>query len=59
VEQRVVRLLPALALARVDGLSPVEYLSDEDRVRVRAMSLDLLAAPAGSLAELRDRWSRP
>jgi len=59
VEQRVVRLLPALALARVDGLSPVEYLSADDRVRVRAMALDLLAAPAGSLAELGDRWSRP
>ncbi len=58
VERRVLRLLPALALARVDGLSPVEYLSEDDRVRVRAAAVDLLTTPAGSLAGLCDRWVR-
>ena len=29
LEERAARLLPALLLARIDGKSPVEYLTDE------------------------------
>jgi tRNA A-37 threonylcarbamoyl transferase component Bud32 len=56
VDRRSARLLPALALARVDGLSPVEYLSEDDRERVRALAIELLVDPAGDLASLRARW---
>ena len=39
LEQRAAALLPGLFLARVDGKSPVEYLSDEaDRERVRRVA---------------------
>lgn len=43
LERRVSVLLPALMLARIDGKSPVEYLSDEGRAWVRDMALALLA----------------
>ena len=36
LEARAAALLPALLLARVDGKSPVEYLTDEARPRPRA-----------------------
>ena len=42
LERRAASLLPALMLARVDGKSPVEYLSDRDRERVRAMAIPLI-----------------
>ncbi len=46
LESRVARLLPALMLARVDGKSPVEYLSAEARGRVRAFSTAMIRRPA-------------
>ncbi|MEM6987320.1 MAG: aminoglycoside phosphotransferase family protein [Pseudomonadota bacterium] len=52
LEQRVCRLLPALMLARIDGKSPVEYLSDPDRDRVRQLALGLLAHPTDTLSAL-------
>jgi aminoglycoside phosphotransferase (APT) family kinase protein len=55
VEARVAALLPALMLARVDGKSPVEYLSDADRARVRALSLPLIADPVPGLGALLHR----
>ncbi|MXU65045.1 phosphotransferase family protein [Oceanomicrobium pacificus] len=45
LEARVAALLPALMLARIDGKSPVEYLSEEERTRVRDISRDLIARP--------------
>ena len=36
LEGRAASLLPALALARVDGKSPLEYLDDEQREQLRA-----------------------
>jgi hypothetical protein len=33
-------------LARVDGVSPVDYLDDEARVRVRAVARGILARPS-------------
>jgi hypothetical protein len=52
VEARVAALLPALMLARVDGKSPVEYLTAEGQAEVRAKALALLARPAEDLAAL-------
>lgn len=42
IEERVCELLPALMLARVDGKSPVEYLSAEDQSFVRNSAIRLL-----------------
>jgi Ser/Thr protein kinase RdoA (MazF antagonist) len=42
LEARVLALLPALALARIDGKSPVEYLDDPARQIVRALARSLI-----------------
>ncbi len=42
---RVGALLPCLMLARVDGKSPVEYLSEESRQRVRDLAIPCIATP--------------
>ncbi|MEM1288932.1 MAG: phosphotransferase [Pseudomonadota bacterium] len=55
VEKRVSRLLPALMLARVDGKSPVEYLSAEGQRTVRDLSRDLIRKPVDRIADLVDR----
>jgi aminoglycoside phosphotransferase (APT) family kinase protein len=52
LEERVARLLPGLLLARVDGKSPVEYLTDQDKVIVRRSSRALLAEPVQTLHEV-------
>jgi aminoglycoside phosphotransferase (APT) family kinase protein len=58
VEARIARLLPSLLLARVDGKSPVEYITcDEDRERVRATALPLIQEPSRSLAVIRTAWA--
>ncbi len=43
LEAEAVRTLAALMLARVDGKSPVEYLSDGERKTVRSLSRKLVA----------------
>ena len=51
LEARAAALLPALLLARVDGKSPVEYITQEvARERVRAAALPLIVAPPNRLA---------
>jgi len=56
-EARVATLLPALLLARVDGKSPVEYLTDEqDRAAVRDFARELLLHPEDKLSAVRDSW---
>ena len=57
VEERVATLLPALLLARVDGKSPVEYLTEENRSLVRAAARKLLPN-ASTLRQVRDAWQR-
>lgn len=52
LEVRVAKLVPALMLARVDGKSPVEYLSHEERLTVRALALRMVENPPKSLSEL-------
>lgn len=55
---RAARLLPGLLLARVDGKSPVEYLTaPADKAQVRRTARGLLAQPPARLAEVRDRWA--
>ena len=57
VEARAARLLPGLLLARVDGKSPVEYVTAEpDRDRVRRVARPLIATPPTTLAAIRDAW---
>jgi len=58
LEARAARLLPGLFLARVDGKSPVEYLTDDrDKERVRRTARSLLAAPVEHLAAVREAWT--
>ena len=57
-EARAARLLPGLLLARIDGKSPVEYVSeDADRDLVRAVAAPLIRAPVRSLATVRHAWA--
>ncbi len=59
MEQRTAHLLPGLFLARVDGKSPVEYLTDEgDKNKVRRCARTLLAQPVNTLGEVREAWQR-
>lgn len=59
VERRAAHLLPALLLARVDGKSPVEYVSQEEAKRlVREVSLPLIDHPVDQLATVAQAWSR-
>jgi aminoglycoside phosphotransferase (APT) family kinase protein len=57
IEARAARLLPGLFLARVDGKSPVEYITqDADRDRVRRVARALLARPVDRLGAVRRAW---
>ncbi len=57
LEARAASLLPGLLLARVDGKSPVEYLTDEaQKARVRRVARALLVSPPARLAEVRAAW---
>ena len=59
LEARAARLLPGLFLGRVDGKSPVEYLTDEaDRDRVRRVARELLLHPVERLAAIKDAWRK-
>lgn len=52
LEKRVAALLPALMLARIDGKSPVEYLSPAARKMVKAIARPLIAKPAFTINEV-------
>ncbi|MDC9822319.1 aminoglycoside phosphotransferase family protein [Devosia sp. ZB163] len=54
VEARTATLLPCLMLARVDGKSPVEYLSDENRQVVRDRAIPHIRKPPADLVHLFD-----
>jgi aminoglycoside phosphotransferase (APT) family kinase protein len=57
LERRAAALLPGLMLARVDGKSPVEYLTeDAQRDRVRRVAGKLLREPAERLPSVRAAW---
>ena len=57
LEERCARLLPALTLARIDGTSPVEYITDDrDRSVVRAFASTLLRRPQCRLEAVMETW---
>jgi len=59
LERRASALLAALLLARIDGKSPVEYLTAaRDRDFVRAAARDYLVRPEFSLEDIRQDWER-
>lgn len=56
LETRAATLLPGLLLGRIDGKSPVEYLDEAQRSRVRQIARTLLSRGWDSLKALRDAW---
>jgi aminoglycoside phosphotransferase (APT) family kinase protein len=59
VERRTARLLAGLLLGRIDGKSPVEYLTQAaERDRVRQFALQHLAVPVSRLSTLRAHWAQ-
>jgi hypothetical protein len=48
----VIRHLGCLHLARVDGKSPAEYLTEAQRVRVRAAAREMILHPPKTLEEI-------
>jgi len=57
IEGRIASLLPALFLARIDGKSPVEYITDErDKRVVRDTARTLIVSPPERLAEVSAHW---
>lgn len=57
LEARAAALLPALFLARVDGKSPVEYLTrQEEKDAVRRFAIPLVAHPPMILSDIARRW---
>jgi aminoglycoside phosphotransferase (APT) family kinase protein len=56
LEQRAATLLPALLLARIDGKSPVEYLSEATARAVRDFARREIFGGAETLREIALRW---
>ena len=57
LEARAARYLAGLMLARIDGKSPVEYITTtRDKDAVRAFARAHLETPAPRLADMADRW---
>lgn len=57
IETRIATLLPGLLLARIDGKSPVEYITDDDaKERVRRVAIALLQTPPRDLASVRTQF---
>jgi hypothetical protein len=57
LELRAAHLLPGLFLGRVDGKSPVEYITnDEERERVRRTAVTLLLHPVERLKDVAALW---
>ena len=58
VERRAAHLLPALFLARIDGKSPVEYLTDDaSKNAVRRAARSMLQQPLDRLEGVRRAWA--
>ncbi len=57
LEARAASLLPGLFLGRVDGKSPVEYITDEDnKNKVRRCARASLGTPPTKLSDVRATW---
>ncbi|MSO77139.1 MAG: aminoglycoside phosphotransferase family protein [Alphaproteobacteria bacterium] len=58
IEGRVAHLLPGLTLARVDGKSPVEYITEETaKERLRRTVRPLIAEPRPTLGDIAQVWA--
>ena len=58
LEKRAAHLLPGLFLARVDGKSPVEYVTEEaQKNKVRHCARSLLINPPDKLEAIANAWS--
>jgi len=56
-QHRLARLVPMLLLARLDGKSPVEYLTDQNRRQwLRDLARELIARPAGAFDDFVQRY---
>jgi 5-methylthioribose kinase len=58
LEARAAALLPGLFLARVDGKSPVEYLNEIDKNRVRRVARSLIVHRPQALEAIRRSWAK-
>ena len=59
LEARIAHLLPALLLARIDGKSPVEYLTETaERARARRFAMPLIRRPVDGLGAIRAAWAQ-
>jgi len=59
LEARAARLLPGLLLARVDGKSPVEYITQEQQKDiVRRIASALLLNPPSKLQHIAQAWAK-
>ena len=59
LERRTARLLPGLFLARIDGKSPVEYITeDADQALVRHVARELLLQPVATIRDVRKTWAK-
>ena len=60
LERDTVRQLGALLLARIDGKSPAEYITDDARKEcARQLARDILTGTVATLSEIHDRLIRP
>ena len=58
LEWRIASLLPALALARIDGKSPVEYFQlESQKAQVRALSRQTMLQQVSCLHTINQAWS--
>jgi aminoglycoside phosphotransferase (APT) family kinase protein len=58
VSERLCLLVPALILARIDGKSPVDYLTDKLRGKVRDTAVRVLQQPPASYAAFCEDWRK-
>ena len=57
IVKRTAHLLPGLFLARVDGKSPAEYITeDNDKAHVRAVAREFLTNPCDHPIDMNDAW---
>jgi aminoglycoside phosphotransferase (APT) family kinase protein len=58
LERRTAGLLAAFLLARIDGKSPVEYITTyPDQIFVRTLAIEFLADIPSRLQYMQDRWT--
>jgi aminoglycoside phosphotransferase (APT) family kinase protein len=57
-QARAASLLPALLLARVDGKSPVEYLTDGGKTLIRRFAPPLILDPPSHLSAISGAWAK-